>query len=153
MIRQFTRETALLLIDVQQGVNVFEYWGGPTGRRNNPGAEARMSELLNTFRESELTVVFSQHDSREASSPLKLSLPTGAMIEGFEPRDDEIVIRKDVNSCFIGTDLELRLREHRIERLVVAGFFTNFAQRRVYRTFARFANALREVPIGIRPQH
>ncbi len=48
------------------------------------------------------------------------------MIDGFEPRIDEIVICKDVNSVFIGTDLELRLREHRINRVVIAGFFTNF---------------------------
>lgn len=48
------------------------------------------------------------------------------MIEGFEPRPGEIVIRKDVNSVFIGTDLELRLREYAIRRLVLAGFFTNF---------------------------
>jgi len=115
-----------LLIDVQKGVNVFEHWGGPTGRRNNPAAETRMLELLAAFRQQGLSVIFSQHDSREAASPLKLSLPTGAMIDGFEPRDGEIVIRKDVNSCFIGTDLELRLREHRIGRLAVAGFFTNF---------------------------
>ena len=126
MIRQFTDDSALLLIDVQKGVNVFEYWGGASGRRNNPQAEDRMLELLAAFRERGLKVIFSQHDSREAGSPLKLSLPTGAMIDGFEPRADEIVVRKDVNSCLIGTDLELRLREHRINRLAIAGFFTNF---------------------------
>jgi len=126
MINRFGAETALLLIDVQQGVNVFDYWGGPNGRRNNPQAEARMRELLAAFRDAKLKVIFSRHDSREAGSPLKFSLPTGAQIEGFEPRDGDIVIRKDVNSVFIGTDLELRLREHRISRLVIAGFFTNF---------------------------
>ena len=126
MINRFGAETALLLIDVQQGINVFDYWGGPNGRRNNPQAEDRMCDLLAAFRDAELKVIFSRHDSREAGSPLKFSLPTGAQIQGFEPRDGEIVIRKDVNSVFIGTDLELRLREHRISRLVIAGFFTNF---------------------------
>ncbi len=126
MIRRFGAETALLLIDVQKGVNVFEHWGGSTGRRNNPEAEKRMAALLDRFRDQGLTVIFSQHDSREEASPLKLSLPTGEMIDGFEPKPGEIVIRKDVNSVFVGTDLELRLREHRIRRLVMAGFFTNF---------------------------
>lgn len=126
MIKRFGSETALLLIDVQKGVNVFEHWGGPSGRRNNPAAEARMLEMLEAFRARGLKVIFSQHDSREQASPLKLSLPSGEMIDGFEPRSGEIVIRKDVNSVFIGTDLELRLREHGITRLVVAGFFTNF---------------------------
>ena len=126
MIRQFGPETALLLIDVQKGVNVLEHWGGPTGRRNNPGAEAEMARLLKAWRENGLPVIFTQHDSREAASPLKLSLPTGAMIEGFEPSASEIIVRKDVNSAFIGTDIELRMRQHGITRLVVAGFFTNF---------------------------
>lgn len=126
MIRRFGSDTALLLIDVQKGVNVAEYWGGPTGRRNNRQAEERQLALLTAFREQGLKVIFSVHDSREADSPLKLSLPTGELIDGFKPRDDEPVIRKVVNSAFIGTDLELRLREHRINRLVMAGFFTNF---------------------------
>ena len=39
MIRQFGKETPLLLIDVQKGVDVLQHWGGPTGRRNNPDAE------------------------------------------------------------------------------------------------------------------
>ena len=126
MIRQFGPETALLLIDVQKGVNVLEHWGGPTGRRNNPGAEAEMARLLAAWRDADLPVIYTQHDSREAASPLKLSLPTGAMIEGFEPAAGEIVIRKDVNSAFIGTDIELRMRQHGITRLVIVGFFTNF---------------------------
>lgn len=126
MIKQFGSETALTLIDVQKGVNVLNHWGGPTGRRNNPNAEAVMAKLLETWRMANLPVVFTQHDSREAASPLKLSLPTGEMIDGFEPRDGEIVIRKDVNSGFVGTDLELRMRQHGITRLVIVGFFTNF---------------------------
>lgn len=126
MIPQFGPETGLLLIDVQKGVNVLEHWGGPTGRRNNPDAEAQMARLLAAWREKGLPVIYTQHDSREAASPLKLSLPTGEMIEGFEPRAGEIVIRKDVNSAFIGTDIELRMRQHGITRLVIAGFFTNF---------------------------
>ncbi len=126
MIRRFGPETALLLIDVQKGVNVLEHWGGPTGRRNNPGAEAEMARLLATWRDTGLPVIFTKHDSREAASPLKLSLPTGEMIKGFEPQAGEIVIKKDVNSAFIGTDIELRMRQHGITRLVIAGFFTNF---------------------------
>ena len=126
MIRRFGLETALLLIDVQKGVNVLDHWGGPTGRRNNPGAEAEMARLLFAWRAAGLPVIYTKHDSREAASPLKLHLPTGEMIEGFEPAPDEIVIRKDVNSAFVGTDLELRMRQHGITRLVIAGFFTNF---------------------------
>ncbi len=126
MINRFDESTALLLIDVQTGVNVLEHWGGPTGRRNNPDAEDRMRDLLGAFRTADLPVVFTRHDSREAESPLKLSLDTGAQIEGLEPSDGDMVVIKDVNSGFVGTSLEIDLRRAGIRRLVVAGFFTNF---------------------------
>jgi nicotinamidase-related amidase len=126
MIQQFGADTALLLIDVQQGVDVLEHWGGPTGRRNNPNAEDVMLDLLDRWRQTGGTVAFTRHDSREAASPLKFSLPTGAQKPGFEPLPNEIVIDKDVNSGFVGTSLELDLRRRGIGRLVIAGFFTNF---------------------------
>jgi nicotinamidase-related amidase len=126
VIKQFGRETALLLIDVQVGVDVLSHWGGPTGRRNNPDAENKMLQLLATWRAAKLQVAFTRHDSREAASPLKFSLPTGAQKPGFEPSAGEIVVEKDVNSGFIGTSLEVQLRRAGISRLVIVGFFTNF---------------------------
>ncbi len=126
MIKQFTNNTALLLIDVQVGVDALEHWGGPTGRRNNPEAESHIHALLSAWRTHSLPVFFTQHDSREAASPLKWSLPSGAIKPGFEPLEGEVLIRKDVNSGFIGTNLEIELRRLGISRLVVVGFFTNF---------------------------
>ena len=126
MIKQFGRETALLFIDVQVGVDVLTHWGGPTGRRNNPDAETKMLQLLASWRKADLPVAFTRHDSREAASPLKFSLPTGAQKPGFEPVTNEIVVEKDVNSGFIGTDLEIQLRRAKISRLAIVGFFTNF---------------------------
>jgi nicotinamidase-related amidase len=126
MILAFGAETALLLIDVQVGVDALEYWGGPNGRRNNPGAESVMADLLVDWRAAGRRVAFTCHDSREADSPLKFSLPTGAQKPGFEPAVDDIVVSKDVNSGFIGTSLEVDLRRRGVGRLVVAGFFTNF---------------------------
>ena len=126
MILRFHPETALLLIDVQVGVNDLAHWGGATGRRNNPGAEAAIARLLDAFRGARLPVIFTRHDSREATSPLKIGRPGGEFIASIAPRGSEAVICKDVNSGFVGTELELVLRRHGIRRLVVAGFFTNF---------------------------
>ncbi len=134
MINQFSDDTALLLIDVQRGVDMLDHWGGPTGRRNNPGAEDCMKALLDGWRRHGLPVVFTRHDSREKASPLKLSLPTGDQKPGFEPASGEIVIRKDVNSGFVGTSLEIELRRRRISRLVVTGFFTNMCVETTVRT-------------------
>lgn len=125
MIKQFGPNTALLLIDVQKGVDVLEHWGGPTGRRNNPDAEPNMQRLLTAWRAAGLPVIYTAHDSREDASPLKLSEPTGDFKDELAPVGDEVVVPKDVNSGFIGTNLELELRRAGAERVVVIGFFTN----------------------------
>jgi nicotinamidase-related amidase len=125
VISKFGPETALLLIDVQEGVDTLAYWGGPTGRRNNPDAEATMQTLLGAWRAKGLPVAFTIHESREAESPLRPDVPGNRMKEGFEPGAGEIAIRKDVNSGFLGTALDLELRRRGVRRLVVAGFFTN----------------------------
>ncbi len=126
MIRQFDSNTALLLIDVQKGVHVFDHWGGSTGRMNNPGAQSRLTALLEAFRGAGRQVAFTRHDSIEPDSPLKLSLDTGAQLPGLEIRDGDITVVKSVNSAFIGTPMEIELRRAGISRLVIAGYFTNF---------------------------
>jgi nicotinamidase-related amidase len=125
LINQFSKDSCLLLIDVQKGVDVLSHWGGATGRRNNPSAENNMLGLLSEWRQAGLSVAWTLHDSREADSPLKLSESGGELKPGFEIGAGDIVIEKDVNSGFIGTSLEIILRRAGIQRLVVVGFFTN----------------------------
>ena len=125
MITRFGADTALLLIDVQRGVDMLTHWGGPTGRRNNPDAEMTMLDVLGAFRARGRTVAFTRHNSREATSPLTFDLDTGRQKDGFETVAGEIVVDKDVNSGFVGTPLEIELRRAGIARLVIAGFFTN----------------------------
>ena len=125
MIRKFQENTALLLVDVQRGVNDTLYYGGPNGSRNNPAAESNILKVLGKWRLSNRIVAFTKHNSREKDSPLNLDLESGKQIEGMEPKDYDIVVVKDVNSGFIGTSLELDLRRAGIQRLVVLGFFTN----------------------------
>ncbi len=148
MISRFGADTALLLIDVQVGVDVLDHWGGPTGRRNNPDAEANMAELLRAFRAEQLPVAFTRHDSREVASPLKFSLPTGAQKEGFEPAAGDLVINKDVNSGFVGTSLDVDLRRMGVRRLVVAGFFTNMCVETTVRMAGNFGYDTYLVPDG-----
>lgn len=126
MIEQLESNTALLLIDVQKGVHVLDHWGGPKGRMNNPDCLDNLVSLLNAFRSAGRTVAFTQHDSIEPDSPLKLSLATGEQLPGLAINPGDVCVRKSVNSAFIGTPLELELRRLGIHRLVVAGYFTNF---------------------------
>ena len=126
MIEKFDKSTALLLVDVQEGVNDVKYYGGPSGKRNNDSAEENMRCLLTEWRRLGKQVAFTRHNSRELNSPLKLSLETGKQIEGLDIHESDIVVDKDVNSGFIGTSLELELRRSGIDRLVVMGFYTNY---------------------------
>ena len=125
MIETFGHDTALLVIDAQRGVNFHSYWGGSCGHRNNPHAEDRIGDLLAAWRGLGRPVYFTMHNSREAASPLKIALDSGKPLPGLEPLPGEKVVVKDVNSGFVGTDLEISLRRDGISRLVVAGYFTN----------------------------
>lgn len=113
---------ALLLIDVQQGFDDLAYWGGA---RNNPKAEARMTELLAAWRAAGAPVVHAQHCSRNPKSLLHRSHAGWHIKPEVAPHAGEPVVEKDVNSCFIGTPLESVLREKGITSLVVAGLTTD----------------------------
>ena len=126
MIAKAGRDTALLVIDAQMGVNDLTHWGGPNGRRNNPGAEAAIGRLLEGWRERGLPVIYTAHNSREAVSPLKLGTAGGEFLPGLGPRAGEAVVVKDVNGGFTGTSLEIVLRRLHVHRLVLCGYFTNF---------------------------
>ncbi|HJU82662.1 MAG TPA: cysteine hydrolase family protein [Holophagaceae bacterium] len=112
--------TALLLIDVQRAFDDPRW-----GPRNNPGAEARIADLLQAFRAAGRPVVHVRHDSVEPGSTLRPGTPGNAFKPEAEPLPGEPVFGKSVNSAFIGTGLEAHLRERGIDALVIAGFITN----------------------------
>ncbi len=125
MIRKFDQDVALLVVDAQVGINSLKHWGGMNAERNNPDAEERISELLARWRSAGKPVFYTCHDSREPDSPLKVALASGKFLPGLEPHRGEVVVYKDVNGGFIGTNLELQLRRAGVTRIAVAGFFTN----------------------------
>jgi nicotinamidase-related amidase len=110
----------LLLVDVQQGFDA-PAWG----RRNNPGMEERVAELLNAWRSSDRRVIHVKHMSTDAISPLRPGQRGNAFKVEAAPRAGERVIEKRVNSCFIGTSLEAELRAAGHATLVIVGLTTN----------------------------
>ena len=109
--------TALIIIDVQNGFD-HPSWGP----RNNPGAEAAIARLLGAWREAKRPIFHVQHLSRNPASPLAPGQKGAEIKDVVAPREGEQVITKQVNSAFIGTDLEDRLRRAGIKELVMAGF-------------------------------
>ncbi len=114
--------TALLVVDAQRGMAEREAAGE---RRNEPGAEGRIADLLAAFRGAGATVVHVRHDSVEPASRLRPGLPGNAPLDEARELPGEPVLRKSANSAFIGTDLEARLRGAGVTALVVCGAVTN----------------------------
>ena len=110
---------ALLVIDVQEGLDDPRY-----GQRNNPDAEKHIADLLAGWRASGRPVIHIQHMSTNPESPLRAGEPGNEIKAEARPVAGEPILRKNVNSAFIGTDLELRLRTSGISDLVVAGLTT-----------------------------
>ena len=106
---------ALIIVDVQ---DVFDHPG--RGRRNNPDAEANIARLLHEWRRTQRPVFFIRHLSSESTSGFHPDHPGSKIKEIVRPVEGEPVIEKSVNSAFIGTDLEERLRRAGINALVIA---------------------------------
>jgi nicotinamidase-related amidase len=113
---------ALLLIDIQKGFENIAYWGG---QRNNPDAELRASELLQIWRAHHLPVYHIQHCSSNPTSPLHETNVGNAFNDLVTPIVGEPVIQKNVNSAFIGTNLQTQLDNAKIVTLVIVGLTTD----------------------------
>lgn len=115
-------KTALVLVDVQKA---FLEWEAGGLRRNNPQAVDNIARLLAAFRRERMAVFHIRHASREAGSALAADNPGYEPIDAAREIDGEPAIVKHVNSGFIGTDLEDRLRATGIETVVICGITTN----------------------------
>lgn len=96
-----------------------------SGPRNNPDAEIVIARLLAHWRARGWPVWHVKHDSTEPNSHYRPGQPGNDFKVEVAPIADEPIIPKQVNSAFIGTDLERRLRSEGRESLVVVGVITN----------------------------
>jgi len=117
---KITSNTALLIIDVQQGFDDPKW-----GQRNNPDAEDNISRLLCFWRKEKRPVIHIQHCSVESTSPLRSNQPGIEFKQEAMPIKGEQIFKKSVNSAFIGTELESYLRGNNIEEIVIVGLTTD----------------------------
>lgn len=112
---------ALLLVDVQLGLQQTGYYGK---ERNNPQAEENCKRLLQNFREKKWPLFHVQHCSTSLDSPLYPGKEGNKFNPLAAPKPGETVIPKQVNSGFIGTNLEGQLKEKGINHVVIGGLTT-----------------------------
>lgn len=109
------------MIDVQRGFDTI----AAAHPRNNPGAEQQIARLLAAFRAAGAPVIHVRHASLEPGSVFGPDQPGYAVQDCAREEPGEAVIVKHVNSAFIGTDLEMRLRSGAIGTVIVVGATTN----------------------------
>lgn len=114
------RASALLVIDVQCAFND-PAWG----ERNNPLAERNIAELLAGWRASERPIVHVRHRNSKPEGQFHPDAPGFAVKPEARELPGEVVLTKQVNSAFIGTDLEARLRASGIATVVIVGLTTD----------------------------
>ncbi len=111
----------LIIIDWQRAFRDEAFWGP----RNNPCAEDHCAALLAHWRAKGWPVRHVKHNSTEAASPLRPGLPGNEFEDCAAPQDGEPVYTKQVNSAFIGTELETDLRAAGQMDLVFIGATTD----------------------------
>ena len=115
-----TRNTALLVIDVQVGL----VDGG--GREPAYAGEqllTNINRVLTAARTAEATVIYVQHDG-DAGGRLEPGTPGWAIHPAIAPGANDLIIRKRASDAFYETALQRELATRDIKHLVITGMRT-----------------------------
>lgn len=116
------KNPALLLVDIQKAFLEKDY---PGLIRNNENAEFICGKILKKWRTLDLPIIHVRHSSTNPESKLHKSRPGFEFNDYVTPLETEMVLTKEVNSAFIGTNLENILIKSQIDTLVIVGMTTN----------------------------
>jgi nicotinamidase-related amidase len=116
------KNPALLLVDIQKAFLEKDY---PGTIRNNEHAEFICGKILKKWRTLDLPIIHVRHSSTNPESKLHKSRPGFEFNDYVTPLETEMVLTKEVNSAFIGTNLENILIKSHIDTLVIVGMTTN----------------------------
>ena len=111
--------TALLVIDIQDSFKISaERWAS----RSNPRFEENVTELIATFREASLPVIFVLHNDSDPG--FRPGDPEVRLMSFLDRRDSEPLITKNTRNAFTSTDLQQRLDALNVGRVVISGIST-----------------------------
>lgn len=114
-----TGKTALLLIDIQQGLI-----DSPDGLYEADDVIGRCADLLQRARAAGVPVLHVQHN--EEGSELDRASPGWQTHPSVAPKGGEPVIEKTTSSAFISGELDQKLKAAGIDKLVIAGLQTDY---------------------------
>ena len=113
------KSTAVLVIDVQQGLCV-----GEGAAHDCAGTIARINQVTEKARAANVPVIFIQHES--SSAYLKYGTDDWQLADGLVVKETDLKVRKTTPDSFLRTDLATVLKERGIEQLVICGMHTEF---------------------------
>ncbi len=114
-----TRESALLIIDVQVGI--IDGLGAYRGRE----VVGQISNLRSEARAASLPVIFVQHDG-EKGHPLEVGIRGWEIHPEIPPQEGDLIIRKRASDSFFETTLQRELELRGIKHLIITGCMTEY---------------------------
>lgn len=119
MTENMTRNTALIIIDMQVGIIK------PLPVYHGTRVLEQISKLLSGARASGTPVIYVQHDG-PAGHRVEPGTGGWPIHPRVEPSAGEVVVHKRACDSFFETSLQRELEERRIDHLVVAGCMTEY---------------------------
>ncbi|MCZ8184074.1 MAG: cysteine hydrolase family protein [Beijerinckiaceae bacterium] len=121
--------TVLLPIDFQEGF--FSPRMPPLGQ---PGFDRNALALIAAWRRKGWPILHVRHDSAEPGSCFRPDDPGNALRPSFSPAEGEALVTKSVNSAFLNTDLDLRLKRLGADGVIAFGISTDMCVSTTVRT-------------------
>lgn len=113
-------ESAVVIVDAQR-----EYLDGRVPLSGIDEALVEIRKLLDRARKLEVPVFHVVHHSQAGAPIFDPEGPMSEIIEAVKPQGKEPVVKKNLPSAFVNTDLEKMLKDSRRKEVVVVGFMTH----------------------------
>lgn len=110
---------AIIVVDMQVGL----LHGEP--KHDLRGVVERINRLAELVRDQSGAVIFVQHCGGKGDD-FEPRTPGWALLPDLLRHPDDVVVRKTLNDPFAGTDLQRRLQAIAPDRLMIAGWATDF---------------------------
>jgi len=127
-----SKNSALIVVDMQ---SFFLDKKSRAFIPSSPCIIPNINSIISAFRKQKLPIIFSYHALAENEEPgimekwwgnlLKVDDPLAFIDPAIDRKEDDIVLRKNRYSAFVGTDLDKILKEKNVDTVVIIGVMTH----------------------------
>jgi nicotinamidase-related amidase len=114
------KDSALVIVDAQR-----EYLDGSVPLKGMDSALAELKSLLARARSLSIPIFHVVHHTQPGAPIFDPEGPMAEIIEAVKPEGSEPVIKKNLPSAFVNTDLQRYLQDSGRKEVVIAGFMTH----------------------------